>query len=192
VTLATLEVRPNGHLWLRVCKSTWEDPVDTSFARQSGGRWNSPESWDALYLSRDLVTARSQLDLMVEGSFVTVNDLRTEVYQLVGVGLPNDQVAVDVVSADGVAAAGFASTYPLDGAGNIFRHEDCWPVAREGFDADLDGVECRSAKTTNGSSSEFCWWPRGRKVTSVTGRVTLEHWISSLVIDATEIFTTWA
>jgi hypothetical protein len=190
VTLATLEVRPNGHLWLRVCKSTWEDPVDTSFARQSGGRWNPPESWDALYLSRDLATARSQLDLMVEGSFVTVNDLRTEVYQLVGVGLPNDQVAVDVVSADGVAAAGFASTYPLDGAGNIFRHEDCWPVAREGFDADLDGVECRSAKTTNGSGSEFCWWPRGRTVTSVTGRVTLEHWISSLVIDAAKIFTT--
>ena len=190
MTLATLEVRPNGHLWLRVCKSTWEDPVDTSFARQSGGRWNPPESWDALYLSRDLVTARSQLDVMVEGSFVTINDLRTEVYQLVGVGLPNDQRAVDLVSADGVAAAGFAPTYPLDGAGDIFRHEDCWPVAREGFDAGLDGVECRSAKATNGSGSEFCWWPRSRTVTRVTSRVTLEHWISSLVIDAAKIFAT--
>jgi len=188
VTFATRGVEPNGHLWLRVCKSTWDDPVDTSFARRIGGRWNPPESWDALYVSRDLDTARSQLDVMLEGSFVTINDLRTDEYQLVGVELPDNQVALDMATSGGIAGAGFAPTYPLDSAGIVVGREDCWPVAREGFDADLDGVECRSARNINGFGAEFCWWPRDRGVTRVTNRVTLEHWVSPLVVDAVETF----
>ena len=88
MTLRTRGITPEEHLWLRVCKSSWVDPLDTSHAKARGGRWNPPESWDALYVSRDLRTARMQVEEMADGWFYSVSEVRVDAYELIGVILP--------------------------------------------------------------------------------------------------------
>ena len=40
---------PDGHEWLRVTDPAWQNPVDSSYSARSGGRWNPPGAWAALY-----------------------------------------------------------------------------------------------------------------------------------------------
>jgi len=47
-----------GGTYLRVVDPAWADPLDASFSRRAGGRWNPP-GFAALYLCRDLETARA-------------------------------------------------------------------------------------------------------------------------------------
>lgn len=181
--LLTRAVAPEEHLWLRVCQASWSDPLDTSYARVTGGRWNPPDSWDALYVSRDLPTARMQVEELADGWFYSVSDLRGDAYELIGVILPRGMTAVDVVSDEGVQLAGFLTTFPFDVNGDVVSHEKCWPVAQAGYDQELDGVEARSARSRDGSGQEFCWWTRGRPVTARTARVPLDKWVDDAVTD---------
>ena len=136
---------------------------------------NPPESWDALYVSRDLRTARMQVEEMADGWFYSVSEVRVDAYELIGVILPKDMTAADVVSDDGVQAAGFLTTYPFDATGVVVSHEECWPVAQAGYDQELDGVEARSARARDASGQELCWWSRGRPVVARTARVPLDQ-----------------
>ena len=61
MTLRSQACEPADHLWVRVAKPDWKDPLDASFAGTHGGRWNPPRSWPTLYLNRDLDTARAQV-----------------------------------------------------------------------------------------------------------------------------------
>lgn len=153
-----------------------------------GGRWNPPGSWPALYLNRDLNTARSQLDRMLEGTPVQIDDLLDDAYELAAARLPPGQVALDVISDEGVAAAGLPATYPRAATGRCVTWDICWPIARIAFDQGLDGVECRSAATLDGRGRELCWWPRGRQGQPVGGRVPLGHWRQPEVNDPSTLF----
>lgn len=69
---------------------------------------------------------------MADGWFYSVSEVRVDAYELIGVILPKDMTASDVVSDDGVQAAGFLTTYPFDATGVVVSHEECWPVAQAG------------------------------------------------------------
>lgn len=153
---------PDGHEWMRVTDPAWHDPVDSSYSVASGGRWNPPGTWAALYLNHDLDTARRQISRLLEGSPFLPGDLADDAYDLVAVTLPDEQTALDAVSDAGVAATGLPVTYPATATGERIAREDCWPVATRAHRAGLDGVWCRSAATLDGVGLELAWWPEGR------------------------------
>ena len=84
---------PGGRLWLRVADPAWEDPLDPRYAGRDGGRWNPPNSLPTLYLNGDVYTAQLQLERLLDGEPIHVEDLRDDAYLLVAAMLPGDQDA---------------------------------------------------------------------------------------------------
>ena len=41
----------------RVCDPSWRDPLDTTYAKRFGGRWNVADSLGALYLNATIAVA---------------------------------------------------------------------------------------------------------------------------------------
>ena len=148
----------DGHNWLRVADSGWEDPLDPSYAGTHGGRWNPPHSYPTLYLNEDLATARARLLALLEGSPVTPDDIGGG-FDLVVATLPRSQDVADGVGADGLEALGLPATYPKYRNGLPVRHDVCQPVGLEVKEAGLRGVRARSAATEDGSGREPAWFP---------------------------------
>ena len=188
MTLHRRAVAPADHLWVRVCRPDWVDPFDPGFAPVRGGRWTPVGSWPTLYLSRDVPTARLQVARLLEGTVVTPDDLTDDAFELVATRLPRGQEAADVVTGEGVAAAGLPPSYPVDGHGDRVPHAACWAVATEAYGDGLDGVECRSAASTEGTGRELAWWPRGRTPRARAGRVPFGAWRATDVTDARALF----
>lgn len=188
--LRSWPVVPADHLWVRVCRPGWDDPFDPGLAQTRGGRWNPPGSWPTLYLSRDVATARFQVARLLEGSPVEPDDLTDDAFDLVAARLPRGQMAADVVTVEGVTAAGLPPTYPEAAGGVRIAHRMCWPAAEEAHSMELDGVECRSAASASGIGRELAWWPRGRAPRPRPGRVPYGHWRGSAVTDVPDLFPT--
>lgn len=150
---------PDGRVWLRVAKTDWSDPFDTSYAREYGGRWNPPDSFDALYLNGDVRTARLQLVRMLDGYPATIEDLADDAFTLVAARLPRDQRCADAVSSEGLERLGLPPTYPLDDDGDVVAHSVCQLAGRAVHAAGLRGVWCRSAGSPDGEGRELAWFP---------------------------------
>ena len=150
---------PNARIWLRVASPTWDSPLDPSYARNQGGRWNPPLSYPTLYLNADVVTARLQIERMLAGYPVALDDLDDEAYVLVAATLPNHQTCADAVSADGLQSLGLPQTYPLNSRGGNIAHERCQPVGKQARHEGLRGVWCKSACTSDGQGRELAWFP---------------------------------
>lgn len=151
---------PDGYRWLRVADPAWHDPLDPSFAAAGGGRWNPAGSFPVLYLNEDLVTARINLQLFIDGWGYGPEDLRDDSGPvLVAATLPRAQVVADAHSDIGLAAAGLPTTYPVDGDGRPIGHDRCQPVGVAAKQAGLRGVRCRSARPVHGASRELAWFP---------------------------------
>jgi hypothetical protein len=153
-----VETLPDGHRWLRVADSDWDDPLDPTYAETMGGRWNSPGSHPTLYLNEDLNTARAQIRTLLDGSPVHPDDLDGG-YDLMVVTLPRSQQVADAHSDAGLRALGLPDTYPRYRNGRPVRHDVCQPVGREVHDAGLRGLHARSAATDDGSGRELAWFP---------------------------------
>jgi RES domain-containing protein len=150
---------PDGRVWLRVASPDWSDPLDPSYARANGGRWNGPGSFDCLYLNGDPRTARLQVERMLAGSPATIDDLEDDAYTLVAATLPGGQRCADAVSAEGLRSLGFDDHYPLDSDGDVVGHEDCRTAGARVRAEGLRGVWCRSAASADGSARELAWFP---------------------------------
>ncbi|MFP5308624.1 MAG: RES family NAD+ phosphorylase [Actinomycetes bacterium] len=154
------EPLPDGHVWARICDAGWDDPLDDTFARVRGGRWNPPASWRTLYLNEDRVTARLNLDLFIAGWPYEPEDLDDEAGPHLALArLPRGQVVADVHTPEGVAAAGLPAGYPHDAAGRLVGHDACQRVGAAARDAGLRGVRCRSAQAPHGAGRELAWFP---------------------------------
>lgn len=149
---------PEGHVWLRVAKPEWRDPCDPTDAGRHGGRRNPPRSWPTLYLNRDVETARAQIHRLLEGTFATPDDLADDAFVLVGVRVPGCREALDVVTAEGVRAAGLPAGYPRNRNGSLVGHGRCQRIAAQARAAGYDGVLARSAATIDGSGQELSCW----------------------------------
>lgn len=153
---------PDGHVWLRAADPAWADPLDPSYARDRGGRWNPPGSFPALYLNGDVATARMQIERMLAGSPVTVDDLDDEAYVLVAATLLGAQTCADATSQEGLRSLGLPDTYPRDSDGDEIDHHVGQPIGGQVHDAGLDAVWCRSACTADGRGRELAWFPSNR------------------------------
>jgi hypothetical protein len=166
---------PDAYHWLRLADASWTDPLDPTYATQVGGRWNPPNSVAALYLNADLPTARSQIFRLLAGQPVEPEDLDPP-YVLLSVGLPDGQRAADAVTDTGLAALGLPASYPLDDAGQPVRWERCQPIGTFAHNVGLDGVQCRSAATTDGQGRELAWFPRARQARALGPAAPFRQW----------------
>lgn len=154
------EVPGDGHEWLRICEASWADPLDDSFAKTHGGRWNPSGSWRTLYLHEDLVTARVNLGRFIAGWPYEPEDLDDITGPHLAVAtLPTEQIVADVHTPQGVAAVGLPPTYPTDAAGDLVPHGSCQAVGEQVHAAGLRGLRCRSAQTPHGGGRELAWFP---------------------------------
>jgi hypothetical protein len=154
----------------------WRDPLDPSYARVRGGRWNPPDSHATLYLNGDVVTARSQIERMLVGSPVRMDDLDDEAFVLVAATLPRAQTCADATTAPGLRALDLPASYPLDESGEEVPSARCQQIGGRAHEDGLRGVWCRSAATVDGRGRELAWFPatgrsRARPVWSVPLRL---------------------
>jgi hypothetical protein len=155
---------PESRVWLRLAEPEWEDPLDPSFAAAAGGRWNPPDSYPVLYLNGDVQTARLQIERMLAGSPVHVDDLDDGAYVLVAATLPRSQQCADAVTDSGLRALGLPPTYPLDRSGGTeLGHATCQSIGMVLHGEALRGVWCRSACTSDGRGRELAWFPATRR-----------------------------
>jgi hypothetical protein len=134
-----------GGTYVRVVDPGWSDPLDASFSRRNGGRWNPPGTFAALYLCRDVETARANARRLLAGQPFTFDDLLPErLPALVETTVPETRY-VDAVSARGLASLDLPATYPFDERGRGVGHERCRPIGSAAWAAGEPGIACRSA-----------------------------------------------
>lgn len=149
-----------GARWWRIADPVWSDPLDPSFARAHGGRWNPADSFPTLYLNEDWVSARLNLRAFIAQWPYEPEDLRTDTGPvLVEVGLPRRQVVGDLHSRLGVVKAGLHENYPNDLNGKPVPHAHCQPIGAAAKAQGLRGIRCRCAQSRDGAGRELAWFP---------------------------------
>lgn len=133
-----------GGVYLRIADAHWVDPVDASFAaRDKGQRWNPP-GVQCLYTNNDRLTARANLQRRLRGRpYERFLDPATAPV-LVEVEIPAGNAA-DAFTDQGLAALGLPATCPRRTRGAFVPRQECQPIGRADYDADFDGIDCRSA-----------------------------------------------
>lgn len=149
-----------SHLWLRIARPNWRDPLDPTYSGARGGRWNPPGAFPTLYFNGDLDTARFNLRRFAHLQGYEPEDLLEESAPiLVEATLPRDQRVVDAHSAAGLKALGLPSSYPLDREGETVGWESCQPVGRAVQEAGFRGIHGRSAEVPHRKGRELAWFP---------------------------------
>jgi RES domain-containing protein len=170
-----LTVRRGGE-YNRLAEPRWRDPLDTSFAKRTGGRWNPPGSFGVLYLNRDERTARLRADHKLAGQPYGIEDLEpAEQHDLVVVDVPEAE-RLDCVTDSGLEAVGLPSSYPLRADGEPVGHHVCQQIGQRAYEADHTGIACRSAATgADGSDEELALF-EGHTVPEVKHRRPFAAW----------------
>jgi RES domain-containing protein len=122
----------------RVARREWQNPLDAAHSRRQPGRWNTAD-FPALYCCCSVEVARAVVRDVFRLAGVTLADLQEgRKPMLVPVRWQGE--AVDVASAEGVAAAGLPPNYP-----NGASHDATRPLAAAWHDGGAEAVLCRSA-----------------------------------------------
>lgn len=134
-----------GGRYHRVAEPGWENPLDGSYARKDGGRWNRPGSYPVVYLNRSLRTARLNCLHKYRDKPYGPEDLdEAEAPVLVATEVPDGEHA-DCLTRAGLEGWGLPTSYPHHSDGRPVTWEACWPVGDAVHGARHDGVACRSA-----------------------------------------------
>jgi RES domain-containing protein len=128
-----------GGRYHRVVDPSYSNPFDTSYARTMGRRWNPRGEFGALYLCATIAVAAANARYQFVGRAIKLFDLLPAARpELVAVDVANLDV-VDVVTANGVAAAGLPPNYPYG-----VPWPPCQAIAHDAFADGIAGVAARS------------------------------------------------
>jgi hypothetical protein len=170
-------IRRGGGDYNRLAEPAWADPLDTSYSKRSGARWNAPGSFGVLHLNRGRPMARLQVDHKLAGQPYGVEDLDPDEQ--------HDLVEVDVIELDlrdcitdaGLQGVGLPATYPVDGAGNEVPWSTCQPIGQPAYDDGLPGIACRSAATgAEPGDEELAVFDSHTRDVRQTGRLLFDDW----------------
>ena len=131
-------------LHLRVCDPSWADPLDTTFSKRHGGRWNAPGEFGVLYLNATVAVAAGNARRAYEGEIATLFDLLPEQrpdLQLVTVA---SMRVVDAVTDGGLRALRLPASYPVGASWAACRR-----IGARAHAAGEHGIACRSADATD-------------------------------------------
>jgi hypothetical protein len=133
----------------RVVRAGWKDPLDASFSQRAlDNRWNTPE-FPALYCCCALAVARAVTRDILRYAGVEIEDLQPGFRpRLVEVEWSGE--VVDVVSPEGIEAAGFPDSYP-EGVSKRRTRE----AAAAWHGQAAEGVVCRSASLHRLGASDW-------------------------------------
>ena len=161
---------------MRVADPDWEDPLDGTYARDAGGRWNPPGSFPVVYLNADERVARANVLQRYRDLPYGPEDLEPALApDLVSTVVPDIEY-VDVVTDAGCVAAGLPASYPVDGSGRKVPWRACRPVGQTAWDAGLPGIACRSAADgAPRDGEELAWFSREARLTPLDRR-RFEEW----------------
>ena len=159
----------------RVCDPAWRDPLETTYSKRNGGRWNVAGSFGALYLNATIEVAAANARRNFEGEIATLYDLLPDQRpDLVVVAVSNGSF-VDVVSADGLRALRLPKSYPVG-----VSHERCRRIAARAYDVpSIDGVACRSnaeATTETVVGEELAVFDRSLRIVRRRRRLPFSRW----------------
>jgi len=160
----------------RVADPDWEDPFDSSFAAQTGGRWNPPDSFGVLYLNDSVAVARANVERLYAGLPYGPEDLENLAAPiLLDLDVPVESYA-DATTDKGLVRLGLPTTYPHDSAGRIVQHSICQPIGQAVYDDAELGVACRSA-AVGAEREELAWFelPSRPRPTLATTKL-FEEW----------------
>jgi RES domain-containing protein len=166
-----------GGAYNRLAEPSWTDPLDTSYSKAGGGRWNPSGEFGALYLNRDLRTARLQVDRKLAGQPFAVEDLDpAEQHDLIEARVEGCE-PLDCVTTTGLEMVGLPASYPLDARGRTVTHARCRNVGAAAFDAALVGVACRSAaRHATEADEELAIFDRDADLVHQTARRAFSDW----------------
>jgi RES domain-containing protein len=167
-----------GGAYNRLAEPSWTDPLDTTYSRERGGRWNSPGSFGVLYLNRDLRTARLQVQHKLLGQPYGVEDLDAdEQHDLVAIDV-EERAWLDCVTDAGLEAIDLPTSYPRYANGRPVRHETCQPISRAAYDDSRPGIACRSAAdgATLGDEELAVFDRDATAALRMTGRQSFSEW----------------
>ena len=146
-----------GGRYYRTHLPHWVNPLDITHSSLRGGRWNPRGGFGALYLSRDLATARANAVRIFDGEIATLFDLqpvRRPMLQPVAV---RPHLWVDAVTPAGRRQLHLAVAY-RPGQG----WSPCQRVARRAYAAGEHGVAAASAAAASmgGAGEELAVFDR--------------------------------
>ena len=169
-----MKAKPIGGRYYRIASPEWSDPLDPSFAaKPPGQRWNPP-GLPCLYLNHDVATARANVQRRFAGLPFSPESLHPATApQLVEVDVPAGHAA-DAHTTEGLVSLGLPATYPQDSNARLIPHEVCQPIGQSVIDAELDGIDYRSA--VQGGTRELAWFPRNSHPTQVSRRHFDQWW----------------
>jgi RES domain-containing protein len=140
----------------RVVRARWGDPLDASFSRRTADRrWNTSD-FPALYCCCSVAVARAVALDVFRTAGVEMEDLQPDIRpQLVEIEWRGD--VVDMVTEDGVIAAGFAADYPrgVDRASTRAAAEEWHRAGAEGVCARSASVHRRGYSAWQGDHRRF-------------------------------------
>lgn len=174
-----------GGRYHRVADPAWSNPLDGSFARSRGGRWNPPGSFPVVYLNASLEVARANLWRRFRGLPYGPQDLAPEAAPLlVTTEVAKDRYA-DAVTDEGCRAAGLPASYPWTEDGKPVEWPPCHEIGTRAWAEGEPGIACRSAATVpadersgqpeRSPGEELAWFQRDGKL-ALSGVQPFEDW----------------
>ncbi len=127
-------------LHFRVCDPSWTDPLDTSFAKRHGGRWNPAGSFGVLYLCATISVAAGNARRVYEGEIATLFDLLPEQRPDLQIIAVTPIRVVDAATDIGLQSLRLPLTYPV---GVSWR--PCQAIGKNAYGRGENGIACRSA-----------------------------------------------
>ena len=143
--------------YYRVFKPGWADPLDASFSKRFGARWNAPGAFGALYLNQTIDVAAANARKQHLGRAIGLFDLLpSRRPSLLEVAVPRSRL-LDVVTDAGIAAAGLPASYPFG-----VSHARCRPVGKLAYEShEFRGIAYRSAAECTATywvGEELAWF----------------------------------
>jgi RES domain-containing protein len=129
-----------GGLHFRVCDPSWSDPLDTSFSRRNGGRWNAPGAFGVLYLNATVSVAAGNARRAYEGEIATLFDLLPEQRPDLQLVTVNRNSVVDAVTNAGLKSLRLPASYPVG-----VTWSACQRIGSRAHAAGENGIACRTA-----------------------------------------------
>ncbi len=101
-----------GGLFFRVCDPEWVSPLNTSFNKERGGRWNPPGKFGLLHLNATVRVAAANARKHFEDEMHTLFDLRSDYRPVLYDVAVRRSEFVDCVTDDSLRNAGLSAEYP--------------------------------------------------------------------------------
>ena len=131
-----------GGLHFRVCDPSWKDPLDTSFAKSHGGRWNPVGSFGVVYLCATISVAAGNARRAYDGEIATLFDLLPEQRPDLQVVTITPIRVVDAATDAGLRSLRLPLASPRAPWGR------CQAIGMRAYERGENGIACRSADAT--------------------------------------------